>query len=87
PGRRDDKRRQDSSERFDRRDRQGRHRDDERHESAPRENQENPLARRRNPEALKSITGRGPSLPPQHGENVVMRSRRGWRNSSNDSDK
>ena len=47
PGRRDDKRRQDSSERFDRRDRQGRHRDDERHESAPRENQENPLARRR----------------------------------------
>ena len=87
PGRRDDKRRQDSSERFDRRDRQGRHRDDERHESAPRENQENPLARRRNPEALKSITGRGPSLPPQHGENVVMRSRRGWRNSDNDSDK
>lgn len=86
PGRRDDKRRQDSSERFDRRDRQGRHRDDERHESAPRENQENPLARRRNPEALKSITGRGPSLPPQHGENVVMRSRKGWRNSSNDSD-
>lgn len=31
---------------------------------APRRNSENPLALRRNPEALKSITGKKPSLPP-----------------------
>lgn len=38
---------------------------------------ENPLAKRRNVDALKSITGRKPSLPPSDGP--VMRSRRGWK--------
>ena len=38
--------------------------------------EENPTSRRRNPEALKSITGKGPSLPPSQG--VIMRSR-GWK--------
>lgn len=37
---------------------------------------ENPLARRRNPNALKSILGRTPSLPKQEGP--IMRSR-GWK--------
>ncbi len=40
---------------------------------------ENPLARRRNPDALKSILGRRPSLPPQEGP--IMRSR-GWKKKS-----
>lgn len=84
PGRRDDKRHHDTADRFDRRERTDRRHDDERHAPAQRENQENPLARRRNPDALKSITGRGPSLPPQNGENVVMRSRKGWRRNDDD---
>ncbi len=37
---------------------------------------ENALERRRNPDALKSITGKAPSLPPSQG--VIMRSR-GWK--------
>ena len=37
-----------------------------------RRSQENPLAVRRNPQALKSITGQQPTIP-------VMRSRKGWR--------
>ena len=37
---------------------------------------ENPLAKRRNPDALKSIKGRTPQLAPQEGP--MMRSR-GWR--------
>ncbi len=37
-----------------------------------RRSQENPLAVRRNPQALKSITGKQPTIP-------VMRSRKGWR--------
>lgn len=37
---------------------------------------ENPLALRRNPDALKSLTNRKPSLPPQQGP--LMRSR-GWK--------
>ncbi len=41
------------------------------------ENSENPLSVRRNPSALKSITGQQPSLPPQEGP--FMRERRGWR--------
>lgn len=38
---------------------------------------ENPLAIRRNPDALKSITGKKPSLP-------VMRPRKGWRKDTDD---
>lgn len=41
---------------------------------------DNPLAQRRNIDALKSITGRKPSLPPSSG--TIMRSRRGWKNNS-----
>jgi putative N6-adenine-specific DNA methylase len=37
---------------------------------------DNPLAKRRNPEALKSITGRKPQLPPSQGP--LMRPR-GWK--------
>jgi putative N6-adenine-specific DNA methylase len=37
---------------------------------------DNPLAKRRNPDALKSITGRTPQLPPSQGP--IMRSR-GWK--------
>ena len=37
---------------------------------------EGALTRRRNPDALKSITGKGPTLPPSEG--VIMRSR-GWK--------
>lgn len=38
---------------------------------------ENPLAKRRNEGALKSILGRTPSLPPAEGP--FMRTRRGWK--------
>lgn len=41
---------------------------------------DNPLAQRRNIDALKSITGRKPSLPPSSGP--IMRSRRGWKDNS-----
>lgn len=44
---------------------------------------DNPLAQRRNIDALKSITGRKPSLPPSSG--TIMRSRRGWKDNSKDS--
>ncbi len=43
-------------------------------ETAP--SSDNPLAKRRNPDALKSITGRTPQLPPSQGP--IMRSR-GWK--------
>lgn len=39
---------------------------------------ENPFARRRSEEALKSLVGKKPSLPPS-ADGVVMRSRRGWK--------
>ena len=42
---------------------------------APRS--ENPLASRRNEEALRSITNRRPALPPSEGP--LMRPRRGWK--------
>lgn len=49
---------------------------------ASRENDEaadeNPLARRRNEDALKSLVGKRPSLPPSE-DGVVMRSRKGWK--------
>jgi putative N6-adenine-specific DNA methylase len=45
-------------------------------ERAKAEESDNPLAKRRNPEALKSITGRTPQLPPSEGP--IMRSR-GWK--------
>lgn len=48
----------------------GNHSRDRRDEE--RRSQENPLAVRRNPQALKSITGKQPTIP-------VMRSRKGWR--------
>ncbi len=44
-------------------------------------NFENPLATRRNENALKSILGRTPSLPPAEGP--LMRSRRGWKKQAN----
>jgi putative N6-adenine-specific DNA methylase len=40
---------------------------------------ENPLAKRRNPDALKSLIGRTPQLPPSQG--TIMRSR-GWKKKS-----
>ncbi len=52
-------------------------------ESRPAE-PENPLAKRRNPDALKSVVGRQPSLKPQEGP--IMRSR-GWKKKSNDTQK
>lgn len=48
---------------------------------APAEVSENPLALRRNPDALKMLRGRKPSLPPQQGP--IMRSR-GWKKKQND---
>lgn len=45
--------------------------------------EDNPLAQRRNIDALKSITGRKPSLPPSSGP--LMRSRRGWKDNGNSS--
>lgn len=49
-----------------------------------REQSENPLARRRNPDALKGITGRQPSLGGTPG--VIMRSRKGWKRPDNEND-
>ncbi len=40
--------------------------------------EENPLARRRNEDALKSLVGKQPALPPA-GDSVVMRMRKGWK--------
>lgn len=40
--------------------------------------EENPLAKRRNEAALKSLTGKKPTLPPS-ADDVVMRSRKGWK--------
>lgn len=45
---------------------------------------DNPLASRRNINALKSIQGRKPSLPPTDGEqSSTLRSRRGWKRRDN----
>jgi putative N6-adenine-specific DNA methylase len=46
---------------------------------APVVESENPLAKRRNPDALKSLIGRTPQLPPSQGP--IMRSR-GWKKKS-----
>jgi len=61
--------------RFDKKDRQSTK------EQIPTPESDNPLAVRRNPEALKSITNRRPSLPKADGP--IMRSR-GWRKKSSD---
>ena len=45
--------------------------------SNPAANSDNPLASRRNEEALRAITNRRPSLPPAEGP--LMRPRRGWK--------
>lgn len=45
---------------------------------------DNPLAQRRNIDALKSITGRKPSLPPS--SEPLMRTRRGWKDNSKGTD-
>ena len=66
PGRRFD----DDRRRFDGRDSENRGFGENRPEP------ENPLAKRRNPQALKSISGKQPSLP-------AMRSRKGWRKDEN----
>ncbi|MDE7427245.1 MAG: RNA methyltransferase [Muribaculaceae bacterium] len=54
---------------------------DKRPMSAPETPSENPLAMRRNPSALKSISGKAPSLPAADGP--IMRSR-GWRKKNNE---
>ncbi len=46
---------------------------------------ENPLAARRNPHALKSVAGKRPSLPVPD-SNVTMRPRRGWKRPEADAD-
>lgn len=61
--------RRDRPDRFDRRDRRD---EDEPHS-------DNPLARRRNEAALRSISGKRPELPPSDGPKVTMRPRKGWR--------
>ena len=48
-----------------------------RREEKPEVVSENPLAKRRNEGALKTILGRTPSLPPAEGP--FMRTRRGWK--------
>lgn len=68
----------------------------ERHDSKPFDrrsptvaiNTDNPLAARRNVNALKSIQGRKPSLPPSDSEQqgTVLRSRRGWKRPDNNAD-
>lgn len=69
--------RRERSERRDRRGAKGKGTADRRLERpAAVEESENPLAKRRNPGALKSIKGRTPQLAPQEGP--MMRSR-GWR--------
>ncbi len=49
---------------------------------------DNPLAARRNVNALKSIQGRKPSLPPSDSEQqgMVLRSRRGWKRPDSNAD-
>lgn len=47
-------------------------------------NSENPLAARRNENALKMIIGRKPSLPPTEGE--VLKTRRGWKRKQDNND-
>lgn len=47
---------------------------------------ENPLAKRRNENALKMLTGKMPSLPRQT-DGVVMRSRKGWKRPGEDGSK
>ncbi len=54
-----------------------RHRDEQRNRASSIEKSDNPLAMRRNANALKSILGRTPSLPPAEG--TFMRTRRGWK--------
>lgn len=53
------------------------------------EESENPLAKRRNPHALKDIIGRKPKLGDSAGRQTVMRPRRGWKRpgSDNNSDR
>lgn len=46
---------------------------------APRTPNENPLALRRNPRALDSITGKTPELPGAEPTGRIMRARKGWR--------
>ncbi len=53
-------------------------------EAATRQESENPLASRRNPELLKMVVNRAPSLPKASGP--VMRSR-GWKKKGTDGDK
>lgn len=67
----------DSRDRFDRDGyRERKFRDEDRRKEA--EESENPLAKRRNENALKSIIGRQPSLLKGEG-NTIMRQRRGWK--------
>ena len=79
---RKDERREGS--RFDKRDRfarKPRFEDRPKYDTAPRfeADPENPLAKRRNPDALKMLKGKQPSLPPMEGP--IMRSR-GWKKKS-----
>jgi putative N6-adenine-specific DNA methylase len=83
----------DRNDRFDRKPRFGGDRDGDRRfggkrdsrfkeeTKAPQEVSENPLALRRNENALKSIIDRKPTLPPAEGP--FMRTRRGWRPGKN----
>ena len=48
------------------------------------EESENPLAKRRNPHALKDIIGRKPKLGDSAGRQTVMRPRRGWKRPGGD---
>lgn len=75
PRRRDDGRRDDSRRDFKGRDFKGRDRRDAGDRDRYGE-EENPLARRRNPHALKSLSNKRPSLPPSEGP--IMRPR-GWK--------
>ncbi len=50
---------------------------------AERPSSENPLAVRRNEQALKMLVGRRPQLPPADG-NVTMRPRKGWKRPDSD---
>ena len=45
---------------------------------------DNPLAKRRNEAALRTLTGKTPTLPPADGERV-MRARKGWKKNDGDS--
>ncbi len=52
-----------------------------------RPHSDNPLAMRRNVNALKSIQGRKPSLPPSEGEQgTTLRGRRGWKRPDSNND-